>query len=161
MDEREWMYTGCSSQGSFTDEWIEKTDAFLELAFAKVKGTRATWCPCSSCANMRRQTKVVMGKHLCKNGFTADYVQWTYRGAADRMRDEVVRERIEDYDVDAMVGDMLNDYHEAHFDDGRRVEAIAKAYYHLLSATQQPLHGHTKVSQLDAIASLLPEITFY
>jgi len=160
MDEREWMYTGRSSQGSFTDEWIEKTDAFLELAFAKVKGTRATWCPCSSCANMRRQTKVVMGKHLCKNGFTADYVQWTYHGEADRMRDEVMRQRIEDYDVDARVGDMLNDYHEAHFDKVRReeeLEATAKAYCHMLSAAQQPLHGHTKVSQLDAIASLLPE----
>ena len=164
MDKREWIYTGRSSQGSFTDEWIEKTDAFLELAFAKVKGTRATWCPCSSCANMRRQTKVVMGKHLCKNGFTADYVQWTYHGEADRMRDEVVRQRIEDYDVDARVGDMLNDYHEAHFDKVRReeeLEATVKAYYHMLSAAQQPLHGHTKVSQLDAIASLLPEITFY
>ena len=38
MDNREWMYTGRASQGSITDEWIEKTDAFLELAFAKVKG---------------------------------------------------------------------------------------------------------------------------
>jgi len=103
MDEREWMYTGCSSQGSFTDEWIEKTDAFLELAFAKVKGTRATWCPCSSCANMRRQTKVVMGKHLCKNGFTADYTRWIYHGEANHMRDEVVRQRIKDYDANAGV----------------------------------------------------------
>ena len=78
MDDREWMYMGRSSQGSFTDEWIEKTDAFLELAFARVKGARATWCPCSICANMRRQTKVVMGKHLCKNGFTANYTRWIY-----------------------------------------------------------------------------------
>ena len=38
MDDREWMYMGCSSQGSFTDEWIEKTDAFLELAIDKAKG---------------------------------------------------------------------------------------------------------------------------
>ena len=30
MDDHEWMYTGCSSQGSFTDEWIEKTDAFTD-----------------------------------------------------------------------------------------------------------------------------------
>ena len=38
MDDHEWMYTGRSSQGSLTDKWIEKTDAFLELAFARVKG---------------------------------------------------------------------------------------------------------------------------
>ena len=37
MDDREWMYTDRSSQGSFTDEWIEKTDAFLELALQGLK----------------------------------------------------------------------------------------------------------------------------
>ena len=111
------MYTGRSSQGSFTDEWIKKTDVFLELAFARVKGACGTWCPCSICANTHRQTKVVMGKHLCKNGFRADYTRWIYHGESDHVRDEVVRQRIEDYDADTGVGDMLNDYHEAHFDE--------------------------------------------
>ena len=86
MDDREWMYTGRSSQGSFTDEWIEKTDAFLELAFARVKGACATWCPYNICSNMHRQTNVVMGKHLCKNGFTTDYTRWIYHGESDRER---------------------------------------------------------------------------
>ena len=99
-----------------------------------------------------------MGKHLCKNGFTVDYTRWIYHGEAIRGRDEVVRQRIEEYDGDAGVGDMLNDYHEAHFDEGRREEepeATAKAYYDMLSAAQQPLHGYSKVSQLDAIARLM------
>ena len=55
-----------------------------------------------------------------------------------------MRQRIEEYDGDAGVGDMLNDYHEAHFDEGCREEepeATAKAYYDILSAAQQPLHG--------------------
>ena len=73
MDDREWMYMGRSSQTSLIDEWIDKIDAFLEQAFARVKGASVTWCLCSKCANMRRQTKVVMGKHLCKNKFTTDY----------------------------------------------------------------------------------------
>ena len=34
-------------------------------------------------------------------------------------------------------------------------EATAKAYYYMLSAAQQPLHRHTKVFQLDAIARLM------
>ena len=76
MDDREWIYTGRSSQGLFTDEWIEKTDAFLELAFTRVKGARVTWCPYNICVNSRRQTKEVMGQHLCKNGFMADYIRW-------------------------------------------------------------------------------------
>ena len=158
MDDHEWMYTGCSSQGLLTNEQIQKTDAFLELAFARVKGAYDTWCPCNICANTHRQTKVVMGKHLCKNGFTADYTRWIYHGESDRVRDEVVRQRIEDYDADAGVGDMLNDYHEAHFDEGRREEEpepTTKVYYDMLSAAQQPLHGYAKVSQLDAIARLM------
>ena len=68
-----------------------------------------------------------------------------------------MRQRIEDYDADARVGDMLNDCHEAHFDEGRREESepTTKVYYDMLSAAQQPLRGHTKVSQLDAIARLM------
>ena len=53
---------------------------------------------------------------------------------------------------------MLNDYHEAHFDKEHREEEpepTTKAYYDMLSAAQQPLHGHAKVSQLDAIARLM------
>jgi hypothetical protein len=42
MDDREWMYMGRPSHGSFTVEWIEKTEAFLELAFDKAKGARTT-----------------------------------------------------------------------------------------------------------------------
>ena len=118
MDDCEWIYTGHSSQGSFTDEWIEKTDAFLELAFARVKGAGATWCPCSICANTCRQTKVVMGKHLCKNGFTANYTRWIYHGESDRVRDEVVRQRIEDHDgeffQDGLEGSFEIDLIKAH-----------------------------------------------
>ena len=132
---------GPSSQGSLTDEWIEKIDAFLELAFARVKGARATWCPCSICSNTHRQTKVVMGKHLCKNGFTTNYTRWIYHGESDRVRDEVVRQGIEDYDADAGVGDMLDDYQEAHFAEGRteeEPEATAKAFYDILSRHRNP-----------------------
>ena len=66
-------------------------------------------------------------------------------------------QHIEDYDAGARVGDMLNGYHEAHFDEGRREEPepTTKVYYDMLSAAQQPLHGHAKVSQLDAIARLM------
>ena len=33
MEDCEWMYTGRASQGQVTNEWIDKTDAFLERAF--------------------------------------------------------------------------------------------------------------------------------
>ena len=73
MDDREWMYTGRLGPSSITDEWFEKTEAFLEVAFGRLKGAMHTWCPCCICANGRRQTRDVMGHHLCKNGFTEDY----------------------------------------------------------------------------------------
>jgi len=56
------------------------------------------------------------------------------------------------------VGDMLHDYHEAHFGEGpqeEEPEATAKAYYEMLEAAQKPLHGQTKVSQLDGIGRLM------
>jgi len=153
MDDRAWMYTGWKCGGQLSEEWIDKTETFLDGAFAKLKRGNTTWCPCNKCGNTRRQTREVMTNHLCNYGFTRDYTRWTYHGEANGMRNEVIRQRIEEHDTDAGVADMLDDFHEAHFDEGRREEeepeATAKMYYDMLVAAQQPLHGHTKVSQLD------------
>jgi hypothetical protein len=35
MEDRVWMYTGRPSQAGMTSEWINKTDAFLEMAFGE------------------------------------------------------------------------------------------------------------------------------
>jgi hypothetical protein len=81
-----------------------------------------------------------------------------YHGEADRTREEVVRPRVEYYDADGGVGDMLDDYGEAQFGEGcmeEEPEETAKAYYDMLSSAQRPLHGHTKVSQLDAIGRVM------
>ena len=45
--------------------------------------------------------------------FTADYTRWVYHGEADRMREEVVRPRIEAFDANARVADMVDDVHQA------------------------------------------------
>ena len=99
-----------------------------------------------------------MVEHIWKNGFTPDYTRWIFHGEAHRTREEVVRQRVEDYDADAGVADMLNDYHEAQFAEGRtedEPEATAKAFYDMFDAAQKPLHGKTKVSQLDAIGRIM------
>src|SRR6185437_6007849 len=128
------------------------------------------WCPYTKCGNTRRQTREDMTQHLCNFGFTRDYTRWTYHGdmtqylcnfgftrdytrrtyhgEANRMRDEVVRQRIEDHNADAGVGDMLDDFHEAHFEGEHREEEpepTAKAYYTMLAAAPESLHGRTKV----------------
>ena len=118
MDDRTWMYTGWKRGGNFTMHWIKNTEAFMNQAFAK--GVKTTWCPCSKCVNTRRQTRQDMTEHLCRYGFTTDYTQWTFHGEVNRMRDEVVKRRIEDLDSDAGVPNMLDDFHEANFDQVRR-----------------------------------------
>lgn len=97
------------------------------------------------------------------NGFMANYKWWTHQGEANRVRDQIMRQRIDACDANAGVGDMLNDYNETHFDEGPReeekeeevLEPIVKVYYQMIEAAQQPFHGHTKFSQLDAIACLM------
>jgi hypothetical protein len=53
---------------------------------------------------------------------------------------------------------MLNDYHEAQFARGRtedEPEPTTKALYDMFDATHKPLHGRTKVSQLDVIGCVM------
>jgi hypothetical protein len=83
------------------------------------KGVSLVPWPCSKCANRKRKSKEAMVEHIWKNGFTLDYIRWIFHGEAHRAREEVVeRQRVEDYDADAGVADMLNDYHEAQFIGG-------------------------------------------
>jgi hypothetical protein len=91
----------------------------------------------------------------------ANYTRWICHGEAHRARDEVLRQRIEEFDDEAGCGDMLEDFHQANFDEGpdrvmkEAPEPTAKAYYDMLSSAQKPLHEHTTVSQLDAIGHLM------
>ena len=159
MDDREWMYTGHRSKVDFTKEWMCKTDEFLESAFGEAGGGPIkALCPCSKCANRKRQNKVNVGKHLVNNGFTPNYTRWVHHGEGHRMREEVVRTRLEGFDADAGVADMLDDFHEAQYVEGRRLEemdATTKAFYDMMESAQKPLHDRTTVSQLDAIGRVM------
>jgi hypothetical protein len=96
------MYTGRRSKRDFDDEWMVKTNDFLEFAWANSHGHLLVWCPCTKCDNKRRVSKD-MGRHLLYNGFTKHYTVWIYHGEAHRMREEVVRPRLEACDDDAGV----------------------------------------------------------
>jgi hypothetical protein len=83
------------------------------------KGASLVPYPCSKCVNRKTKSKEDMVEHIWKNGFTLDYTRWIFHCEAHRTREEVVeRQRVEDYDADAGVADMLNDYHEAQFAGG-------------------------------------------
>jgi hypothetical protein len=99
-----------------------------------------------------------MVEHIWKNGFTSGYTRWIFHGEAHHMREEVLRQRVEHYDADAGVTDMLNDYHEAQYAGGctdDEPEPTTKAFYDMFDVAQKPLHGQTKVSQLDAIGHVM------
>jgi hypothetical protein len=91
----------------------------MRKAFEKLKRETpresTIWCPCSKCGNTRRHIKRDMLEHLAKYGFMKDYTNWTYHVETGRMRDEVVRRRIEELDGDAGLVDMIDDFHEVHF----------------------------------------------
>jgi hypothetical protein len=92
----------------------------VERAFGKAaKGVSLVPCPSSKCANRKRKTNKAIVEHIWKNGFMLDYTLWIIHGEAHHTREEVVRQRIKDCDADAEVADMLNDYHEAQFVEGR------------------------------------------
>ena len=153
------MYTGRRERNDVTTEWIRKTDAFVERAYGEAaKGASLVPCPCSKCDNRKRKPKKTMVEHIWKNGFTSGYTRWIFHGEAHRTREEVLRQRVEDYDADAGVADMLNDYQEAQYTGGcmdDEPEPTAKAFYDMFDAAQKPLHGQTKVSQLDAIGRVM------
>jgi hypothetical protein len=113
------MYTGRIGRNNVTCEWIRKTNAFVERAFGEAaKGASLVPCTCSKCANMKRKSMKAMVEHIWNNGFTLDYTRWIFHGEVHRTREEVVRQRVEDYDADAGVADILNDSHEAQFAGG-------------------------------------------
>jgi len=158
MDDYEWMYTGYRSQSDFSTEWGQKTEAFLDRAFGRgANRAHLMKCPCSMCANRKWQKKDNMGIHLQKHGFMPDYTRWIHHGEAHRMREEVVRPRLEHVDDDGGVADMLDDYQQAQIPDGRaeETEASAKAFYDMMSSAQKPLHDRTTVCQLDAIGRVM------
>jgi hypothetical protein len=51
-----------------------------------------------------------VGEDLCKYGFTPNYTCWIHHGEADRIREEVVRPRLETLDGDVGVADWMDDF---------------------------------------------------
>jgi glycerol kinase len=98
-------------------------------------------------------------KDLFKNRFVENYKRWIFHGEERAcIREEEVRARLEEYDGDVGMADMVVDYNEAHGNEGlveEDPEETAKAFYEMMSSAQKPLHEKTTMSQLDAIGRLL------
>ena len=147
MSDRAWMYTGHPSQKEMTKEWFLKTKEFVKAAFAN--GQERNYCPCPGCDNYKKTTEAVMIKHL-QRGFKPNYTVWTFHGESiQRTRAEVVRRRTDEHGTG--IEDMVQDFDDAR-DSEDEMEESAKAFYEMLESSKRPLHEHTELCQLDAIA---------
>ena len=75
IEDRNWMYEGWNDNGCHSQEWVQKTNAFLDHAFSLVLDSQkfGVLCPCSDCDNRVRRRRPIMSLHLCKRGFTPGY----------------------------------------------------------------------------------------
>ena len=109
--------------------------------------------PVLTATTIKRQTEVVMGKHLQRRGFTPNYTVWTFHGESDqRTRAEVIRRRTDEHGTG--IEDMVQDFDDAR-DSDDEMEESAKAFYEMLESSKRPLHEHTELCQLDAIAQVM------
>ena len=156
-NDRSWMYTGRRNRDEISEEWMQKTTEFVDQAFARESQDHVL-CPCNYCGNSRPQMRQTMVSHLCKHGFCPDYDVWVYHGETGQVREDVVRQCIEEMnDHEAgRLDDMIDDVRDAYVSVGdEEPEPTAQAFYKMLRPSSQPLHEHTTVSQLDAITRLL------
>jgi hypothetical protein len=83
-------------------------------------------CSCRECKNQKRKVKREVYKDLFKNGFVENYKRWIFHGEERaRIREEEVRARLEEYDGDVGMADMVVDYNEARGNEGL-VEGIQR-----------------------------------
>jgi hypothetical protein len=76
MEDCEWMYSGCLGQGQVTDEWIDKTDAFLERAFGEAAKGAAfddAWCTTLSRQPQPQRIRRSMGTRIYLFNLTLNY----------------------------------------------------------------------------------------
>ena len=78
---------------------------------------------------------------------------WTFHGeSAQRDRAEVDRRRTDEHGTG--MENMVQDFDDAR-DSDEEMEESAKAFYEMLESSKRPLHEHTELCQLDAIAQVM------
>jgi hypothetical protein len=152
-EDRCWMYDGWKKNGAHIDEWWEKTNDFIERAFS-LATTPKIRCPCMKCQNTRCADKVILMKHLIKNGFTIDYETWVFHGEkyTTVAIEKSTNDRAGAYRMDEMLEAIRPE-----FDLDTKDPPIPEVeeFFSLLKASEELLHGHTKVTVLAFMTRLM------
>jgi hypothetical protein len=152
-DDHWWMYDGWKRNRAHTDEWLDKTNDFIEREFS-LATTEKIKCPCVKCRNVRCFHKVILTKHLLRNGSTSDYETWVFHGEKYRA---VVAEGSGN---DRTSADRMDEMFEAirpkfDLDTEDPPTLVIEEFFRLLKASEEPLHKHTKVTLLAFVTRLM------
>jgi hypothetical protein len=136
-----------------TDEWWEKTNDFIEHAFSLATTTKIR-CPCMKCQNARCADKVILMKHLIKNGFGIDYETWVFHG--EKYTIVAVEESVNDQAGADRIDEML-DAIRPEFDLDTEDPSMPKVeeFLMLLKALEELLHGHMNVTMIAFVTWLM------
>jgi hypothetical protein len=152
-EDHHWMYDGWKKNGAHIDEWWKKTDDFIERAFSLVT-TPKIRCPCVKCQNTRCFDTVVLMKHLVKNGFAADYETWVFH--SEKYTAIAAEESMNHWAGADRMDEMLEPMHpEFDLDTEDPPTLEVKGFFRLLKASEELLHGHTKVIMLAFVTQLM------
>jgi hypothetical protein len=145
-DDRQWMYDGWKRTGANTDGWWDKANDFIERTFSLMTIEKIS-CPCVKCQNTRCSDKVIMTKHLVRNGFTSDYETWVFHG------EKYIAVVAEWFRKDRAGADRMNEMLEViRPESNLNIEDTpapdVEESFRLLKALKELLHEHTKVNLL-------------
>jgi hypothetical protein len=152
-DDRQWMYDGWKKNEAHTDEWWEKIGDFIERALSLMTTVKIR-CPCVKCQNVRCFDKVILTKHLVKNGFTTDYETWVFHG------EKYTAVKAEEYANDRADADRMDEMLEATWpefdlDTEDPPTPEVEEFFRLLKASEELLHEHMKVTVLAFVTRLM------
>jgi hypothetical protein len=124
----------------------KRPNNFIERAFSLVT-TPKIRCPCVKCQNARCADKVILTKHLIKNGFTIDYEMWVLYG------EKYTAVAPEESANDGAGVDRMDEMLEAirpEFDlyTENPPTPEVEEFFRLLKTSEELLHGNTKVTVL-------------
>jgi hypothetical protein len=147
------MYGGWKKNGAHIDEWWEKTDDFIERAFS-LTSTPKIMCPCMKCQNKRCANKVILTKHLIKNGFATDYETWMFHG--EKYTAVAAEESANDWAGADRMDEMLETIQpEFDLDTEDPPTPEVEEFFRLLKTLEELLHGHMKVTVLAFVTWLM------
>jgi hypothetical protein len=93
--------------------------------------------PVQQMCQQEKKNKEGHGRTYLEEWIYAGLYRWIFYGEVHRTREEVVRQRVEDYDADVGVADMLNDNHDAQSSEDVRRTSQSRPQRHSTTCLTQ------------------------